>query len=74
MFSDEARDIFMEAAENYGWLTSIKEEMARNLQREIAKKMLSRGVAIEIIAEDTGLPVENLTSLVNELNLLPAGA
>ncbi|MBC8112032.1 MAG: hypothetical protein H7Y04_13305 [Verrucomicrobia bacterium] len=41
----------------------VEEKTRDNERKEIAKKMLKRGTAIEIIAEDTGLTLEQIQEL-----------
>ena len=38
---------------------------------DIAKRMLRRGTAIEVVAEDTGLDIIKISQLLDEMNFLP---
>jgi len=67
--NDEIMEIIFEVAEKTGRLDKIRQTD----KEEIAKKMLSRGTLVEIVAEDTGLPYETVKSIANALskNLIP---
>jgi predicted transposase/invertase (TIGR01784 family) len=49
-------------------IATTKEEGKQEEKIEIAKKMLKRGASIDIIAEDTGLSIEQIEELRNEIN------
>jgi hypothetical protein len=68
MFTEGVREIFMEGAEQYGWL----DNRTTQDKMKIAKKLLLRGLSIEDVAEDTELPVEKVTSIANQLKEIPA--
>ena len=53
----------MEMAEKIEEVTKALADKEFNKSVEFAKKMLKRGIAIEIIAEDTGLTIEQLQNL-----------
>jgi predicted transposase/invertase (TIGR01784 family) len=75
MYLDEKEKGYYDAQQKF-WLDQnafMKEAVEKaleqgelNKQMEIAKKMLKRGTEISIIAEDTGLTVEQIAQLRNE--------
>ena len=74
------KDIFLETAEEKGWLDDVRQQgieqgitqgITQGLQRgklestiQFAKKMLIRGHPIEVISEDTGLSEETIIGLL----------
>ena len=61
--SEAVRTIFLETAEENGWLVSRETERLKS----IAKKLLLRGMTIADVAEDTGLQMDIVTSVANQL-------
>jgi len=69
MFTEGVKDIFLEGAEKYGWLENKFVDVKKIEQ--IAKKMLLRGLPVEDVAEDTGLSIDTINSIVNQLKKIP---
>jgi hypothetical protein len=59
----ELREIFMETAEENGWLEDLENSRVIEKAKRIAKKLLMEGYPIEKVAETTELPLEIVTSL-----------
>ena len=58
--SEAVRELFLDAAEEYGWFEKRENEKAI----AIARKLLMRGIPAEAVAEDTNLPFEVVKRLV----------
>ena len=63
MLTAEAKEIFLEGAEKYGWLNGKIERKIEQNKKEIAKKLLLLGDSVEKVAEATELPIETVMSL-----------
>ena len=61
--SEAVRTLFLETADEEGWLEERYTQRDFEKAKGIAKKMLLRGRPIEEVAEDTGLPYETIRSL-----------
>jgi len=61
MFSEGVREIFLEGAEEHGWLKTRDEK--------IAKKMLMRGVTVEDVAEIMEIPFEAVAELQRQVQM-----
>jgi len=63
MFSEDLRELFLEGAEEYGWLD--KRDSKREIERlkRVAQKMLMFGDSIEKVVEATELPVDTVLGL-----------
>ncbi len=48
----------------------LREELIREKDIEIAKKMLAKNISIEDIAEITNLPIETIEKLEEEMQLV----
>ena len=71
MFTEGVREIFMEGAEEYGWLDARLNDRLEEERKTMAKKMLLRGISIEDVVEYTGLPVEAVILISNESEKIP---
>ena len=60
---EAAKELFLEAAEEYGWREKFENERAK----EIAKKLLSLGDPTEKVAEATNLPIEVVRGLARNM-------
>jgi len=56
--SETLMEIFLEGAEEYGWLDDKFVE-----KKKIARKLLLLGVSVEKVAEATELPIETVNAL-----------
>ncbi|MCL2386628.1 MAG: hypothetical protein FWC89_03660 [Defluviitaleaceae bacterium] len=72
MFTEGIREIFLEGADKHGWLNNRDSNIEIEKAKEIAKKILLRGLSIEDVAEDTGLSTDIVTSIANQLEKTPA--
>lgn len=48
-------------------LTTLQEEILQDKVKEIAKKSLQKGLSVEVIAEITGLSLEEIKNLESEI-------
>jgi len=69
MFTEGAREIFMEGADRYGWTADREIEKAK----KIARKMLERGDSPSEIAEVTDLSIDTIMEISNQMQKLPVG-
>jgi len=69
MFTEGVREIFMEGAEQYGWLDRYVDKRTR----KIIERMLSFGDSHEKIAETTDIPLNTITEIANQMQKLPVG-
>jgi len=65
MFTEGIRDIFLEGAEEYGWLNNRDKKRDIENYKKIAKKLLSLGVPPEKVTEATELPFDTVLALEN---------
>jgi len=69
---ESLKEIFLEGAEKYGWLDdkfaehskTVSEQVAQQVARQIAKQMILLDISAEKASEATGLPVEDIVSLI----------
>jgi len=77
MLTESMREIFLEGADEYGWLDArdkrIEEKAAQKAAQAFAQRMLLRGFSIEDVAEDTELSVGAVIEIANQLQELPTG-
>ena len=71
MLTGALKEAFLQGAEQYGWLDEkfeqIKIQSKIQERKEIAKKMLMRGYAVDDVAEIMELPLETVMNLQGEL-------
>jgi len=72
MFTEGVRDIFLEGAERYGWLSERDTNLKIENAKEIAKKMLEFGDTPEKVARATELPLDTVLAIANQLEKIPA--
>ena len=67
--SEAVREIFLETAEENGWLDNRDWIMNRDIEKAkvIARKLLLRGLPVEDVSEDTGLPIDTVILVSSEL-------
>jgi len=73
MLTEGMRDIFLEGADEYGWLDSRYKKIEEEAAQKFVQGMLLHGLSIEDIANITKLPVETIIDIANQLEELPAG-
>lgn len=73
MFTEGVRDIFLEGADRYGWLNDRDSNQKLEKAKEIAKKMLKRGDSPSEVADITGLPIDIIIEISNQMQNLPVG-
>ena len=64
MFTDGIKEIFLEAAEEYGWLDGLLGNREIEKAKVIAKKLLLLGRPVEEVAEVTELSAETVMELL----------
>ena len=72
MFHDEGvRAIFLEGAEEYGWLNEYKEKLEESMKTEnaknIARKMLMDAVSPDDVVKYTELSFDTVSSIANQM-------
>ena len=68
MFTEGVRDIFLEGAERYGWLNERDNNREIERLKAVAKKLLLRGLTVDDVAEDTGLTIEIVDAIANQVD------
>jgi len=71
MFTDDVKEIFLRGAEKHGWLDNWLDNRDAEKIKAIAEKLLMRGLSVEDVAEDTGLSVDTIIPLSNQLKKIP---
>ena len=64
--SEEVRDIFLETAEENGWLNDRDTNREIEKAKKMAKKMLLDGESIEKVVRWTELPLETVISIASQ--------
>jgi predicted transposase YdaD len=73
MFTEGIREIFMEGAEQHGWLDNWLDNRETKKAKDIAKKLLLLGDSPEKVAEATELPLDIVVEIANQMQELPIG-
>ena len=66
MFTDGIRDIFLEGAEEYGWLSKRDSNLELEKAKRIAKNLILKGYSVDDVAEATELPIDTVLSIANQ--------
>ena len=69
MFTENTRDIIMEAIEKNGWLDNREIKKAK----QMAQKMLVYGDSPQKVADITGLTIDTIAEIANQMQKLPVG-
>ena len=72
MLTESMREVFLEGADEYGWLDSRYKKIEEEAARKFAQGSLIRGFSIEDIASITRLPIETIMDIADQLQNLPA--
>ena len=67
MFTEDTREIIMEAIEENGWLDGHETQKAK----QMAKKMLMYGDSPQKVAEITELSIDTVIEIANQMQKLP---
>ena len=67
MFTEGVREIFMEGAEQHGWLDDFE---IRRL-KTVAEKLLMLGDSPEKVADATELPIDIVIEVANKMKEIP---
>ena len=67
MFTEGVRDIFMEGAEQHGWLDSRDNVKILEERKRLAQKLLARGDSPSEVAEVADLPVDAVIEMANNM-------
>jgi len=73
MFTENTREIIMEAIEESGWLNNRDSMMEIEKAKKIARKMLTRGDSPSEVAEVTDLQMDTVIEIANQMQKLPVG-
>ena len=63
--SEAVRELFLEAADEEGWLNGWLTEHVNKELIEVAKRLLELGRPVDEVAEATGLPYEIVVNLIS---------
>jgi len=73
MFTENTREIIMEAIEEHGWLNNRVSQRITQERMKMAKKMLARGDSPEEVSDVTELSIEDVIKIANQMQKLPFG-
>lgn len=73
MFTENTREIIMEAIEEHGWLADRDSNREIEKAKKIAKRMLMLGDSTEKVSEATELPIDIILEIANQIQKIPVG-